>query len=97
MSNRLYELFEKHNDIYLKFEEVIENPRSRRPDLHAFLLLDELMPENRDIVNAAEHDVIYLDIDVDELEKVVSEDHIKELVACGVSFDSEYDCLSMLV
>lgn len=81
-------------DDFLKFEEV-ENPRSKRPDLHAFLLLDELVPGDSDMVAAAEHDQIYLDADAEKLAAVVSLDQIRELRRCGVMFDSETDGLSM--
>lgn len=79
------ELFEKHNDEYLKFERV-ENKRSSRPDLHAFLLLDELFPGTRDIVSHASHDEIYLDIDSDDIEKL-TEGQVIELLRCGVLYD----------
>ena len=35
------ELFEKHEDEYLKFE-MVEKPKSTRRDVHAFILLSEL-------------------------------------------------------
>jgi hypothetical protein len=91
----LQEIFEEYNDEYLSFEKV-ENKRSQRPDLHAFLLLDELFPSDRDIVSAAEHDEIYLDIEEDQLEKLTKE-QILELVRCGIIFDSEYGCLCSFV
>ena len=47
-------------DEFLKFDRV-ENKRSQRSDLHAFLLLDELFPCDSDIVNHAEHDQIWLE------------------------------------
>jgi len=46
------ELFEKHDGEYLKFERV-ENPKSKRSDVHAFIRLDELYPGNRDMIVAA--------------------------------------------
>lgn len=47
--------FAKHADCaeYLKFDRV-EPKLSRRPDLHAFLLLDRLVPGIRDIIGCAE-------------------------------------------
>lgn len=81
------ELFEKHNDEYLKFERV-ENKRSKRPDLHAFLLLDELFPATRDIVCSASHDEIWLGIDSDDIEKL-TEKQVIELLRCGVLYAEE--------
>ena len=79
---------------YIKFERV-ENRRSNRPDLHAFLLLDELCPSNRDrdMVCAAEHDEIWLDVDVNSF--VLTDDQIIELTRCGVRYDPECECLVM--
>jgi hypothetical protein len=38
--------FESVNDDYLKFD-LVENKRSQRPDLNAFILLDEISPSPR--------------------------------------------------
>jgi hypothetical protein len=92
----LYETFEKFDDEYIKFERV-ENKLSSRPDLHAFILLDQLCPHDSDMVSAAEHDEIYLDIDMDKLAEVVTEDQVCDLVRCGVRYDGELDCLCMFV
>jgi hypothetical protein len=78
---------------FLGFEKV-QNKRSNRPDLHAFLLLDRLFPGKKDIVSAAEHDKIYLDIEGDQI-AILSDDEIIELSRCGVMYDGENDCLCM--
>lgn len=88
--------FEKCQDNYLKFKDL-ENKLHSRPDICAFLLIDKLLPSNNDIVSAAEHDVIYLDCDIEELSKVATEEDILMLCKCGVIYDSDYDCLSMFV
>jgi hypothetical protein len=89
-----HERFEAFNDDYLKFDRI-ENKRNQRPDLHAWLLLDELFPNpGRDMVAAAEHDEIWLDVDGKKLEKLTDE-QILELVRCGVRYDSKYNCLAM--
>ena len=77
-------VFEKFDDEFLKFERV-ENKLNRRPDLHAFLLLDSLIADDKDMVAAAEHDEIYLDVELDELaETEITEDQVRDLVRCGV-------------
>lgn len=87
--------FEKYSDKYLTFN-LIENPLHARPDICAFLLLDKLLPgPGRDIITAAEHDIIYPDIDVEKLAEVASEDDILMLVQCGVHYDTETDCLAL--
>ena len=46
----LQKRFEKYDDEYAEFERV-ENKRSQRRDLHAFLLLDEIVPGDTDMVS----------------------------------------------
>jgi hypothetical protein len=90
--------FKQHDDEFLKFG-LVENRRSSRRDLHAFLLLDELLPLrgefDGDIVSGAGHDQIWLDIDVTRLAEVITEDQIIELLRSGVMFDDHDDGLSM--
>ena len=90
----LIDTFEKHNDEFCKFENV-QNKFSNRPDLHAFILLDKLVPGNSDIISASEHDEFYLDIDIQKLEKVITQEQILDLIRCGIRYDTGYDCLSM--
>lgn len=87
-TRELRELFEAHRDEYIKFDRV-SNPRSKRPDLHAFLLLDELVSGNRDIISCAWHDNIGLDIDLSDLAEVITEEQVIELIRCGVRIDDE--------
>lgn len=93
----LEERFEQFQDDFLKFEKI-ESPLHRRPDLCAFLLLDSLSNPSdagRDMVSAAEHDVIYMDVDVEELAAKITDDQVLVLVRCGVSYDSDNDGLMM--
>lgn len=92
----LADVFNKFEDEYLKFERVV-NKHSNRPDLHAFLLLDSLVPTERetDMVACAEHDEIWLGIDPEELSAVASEEQILELVRCGVRYDADVESLAM--
>ncbi len=84
-----------YQDEFLEFERV-ENKRSKRADLHAFLLLDELVPgEKRDIVACAQHDEIWLGVDTDKLAGVITEEQVRELIRCGVRFDASTDSLCM--
>lgn len=73
---------------YIEFDRV-ENKLSNRPDLHAFLLLDKLVPGKGDMVSGAEHDEIYLETDLEELAAVATEDDIRDLVRCGVRCDGD--------
>jgi hypothetical protein len=87
---------ERFDDDYLKFDRVA-NPKSKRPDLHAFLLLDSLVPGIFDMVARAEHDEIYLKVYPDDLAEVATEEQILELIRCGVRYDSDTDGLAMFV
>ncbi len=77
-------LFEKHNEEFLKFDRVVD-PKSTRPDLQGFLLLDRLVPGESDIVSAAAHDEIWFGIDLEDLAKVITEEQVIELLRCGIS------------
>jgi hypothetical protein len=96
----LEEIFEHLSEVEnlscLSFEKKVANKLSKRSDLHAFILLDKLFPnDDRDIVSCAEHDEIYLDIDTDKLLEIATIDQIRELVCCGVHFDSSLPSLKM--
>jgi hypothetical protein len=82
------ELFDKYEDEYLKFDRI-EKKFSNRPDLHAFILLDQLMPGTSDMVSAAGHDIIYLDIDAEKFLEIATEDIIRDLSRCGVHVDED--------
>jgi hypothetical protein len=84
------------HDDFLKFERITDPPSQRR-DLCAFLLLDKLLPGDRDIVACAEHDQIWLNVDIDELAKVASKDDVVYLLRCGVWYDGDVESLSMFV
>jgi hypothetical protein len=90
--------FEKFDDEFLKFKHIPESDRlSNRPDLHAFLLLDRLCPGSDDMVSAAEHDEIWLDVDVGALARVATEDNVLALVRCGVRYDDDVESLALFV
>lgn len=91
-----HEQYEKHESEFLKFEKV-ENKTSQRRDLHAFMLLDRLVPGEKDIVGCAEHDEIWLEVDPEELAKVATEEQIIELIRCGVRYDEDTESLAMFV
>lgn len=80
--------FEAVDDDYGEFDKV-QNKRSQRPDLHAFLLLDELFPApGRGMVSAADYDKIWLEIEDEQVDKLTDE-QILELVRCGVMYDGD--------
>ena len=98
ISVTLEERFDLYNEEYGKFNNIA-TPLHRRADLCAFLMLDALLPEpspGNDMIGASEHDKFYLNVDMEALEKVIADEQIRDLVRCGVFYDSENDGLSML-
>ena len=93
---KIEKLFEKHDDEFLKFDRI-EHKLSKRPDLHAFILLDGLLSGDDDMITSAEHDEIWLDVDLDELTKIITEEQIIDLIRCGVMLDEEHEGFSMFV
>lgn len=93
----IQERFQKHEDISLDAFKTITPERrfSNRPDMHALMLLDKLLPGDSDIISCSSSSMLYLDIDLEALNPVIHDDQIMELCACGVFMDEEYDCLAM--
>jgi len=90
----LGERFEQFDTEFLAWQ-LVANPRAQRRDLHAFLLLDELVPGTLPIICAAEHDEYYLEIDCEALNKAATDEQLLELRRCGIRYDSECDCLAV--
>lgn len=88
------EMFESVSDEeFLRFERV-EDKRSTRPDIHAFLLLNDLFPCTTSIVSGAQHDQIWLGVHESEVSTLTIQNVI-ELSRCGVSYDDETGSLYM--
>jgi len=88
------ERFEAVNDDFLKFE-LVEKKLNHRPDLHAWIFLDLLFPNpGSDIVCAAAHDEIWLDVSSENIAKLTDK-NILELTRCGVRYDAENESLAM--
>ncbi len=90
----LKQFWEANDGEFLKFERV-ENKRSKRPDFHAFLLLDELVPDprGRDMVSGAEHDQIWLQPEPEDLLEAATLQQLIDLHRCGVRCDEYGLCM----
>lgn len=88
------QIFDRYDHEFLKKERV-DFTVTKRPDLHAFLLLDRLLPGKRDMISASEHDEYFLDIDIDKLVEVITEADIITLQRCGVRYDESLDSLAV--
>lgn len=88
-------LFNKHDEEYIEWDSV-KVRRSAAPDVHAFLLLEELCPfkaGHPDMVQGARHDEITLRPEAEELAAVVTEEQVIELLRCGVRLEKGYLCM----
>ena len=85
-AKELIECFEKNHEEYAKFEKI-ENKRSARADVHAFVLLDSLCPTTGNLIVNSEHDNISLGIDLEDLAPVITEEQIIELIRCGIRIE----------
>ncbi len=90
----LHDAFERYDDEYLKFE-LITSPIHPRPDICAFMMLHKLQPTDGAIVSAAQHDVIYLNIDCEELAKSITDEQVRYLTRCGIFHENDTDSLGM--
>lgn len=83
----LEKYWEEYSDSeYYAFDRV-ENKLCSARDLHAFLLIDKLIPSTFYVIDAAEHDIVYLGVSVAALAEVITPEQIKELVRCGICYD----------
>jgi hypothetical protein len=94
--DEMTELFEAASE---NFSSTFFVPDGRfgtmRTDLHVFLLLDSLVPPEphreglpiSDFICAAEHDQIWLDVDIEKLAAVITPELVVELDAAGVMVD----------
>lgn len=86
--------FERFSDDYLDFKNISPaNKLSDRPDLCAFLILDKLVPGKQDIVDSAEHDEFYLSISPETFIELVNDGQLRDLVRCGLRYDSSTESL----
>ena len=95
------------DEMYEAFEAAANRPYNhdwkpsgefgtKRRDLHAFLLLEKLLPGSEErIVSAADHDEIWLGVDPEALAAVITIEQIEELDSCGVMADEDHDGLHM--
>lgn len=89
----LHDIFVKHDDEFIKFERV-SNKLHKCPDIHAFLLLEQIAPVERGrIITCAEHDEIYLGTDMELFCANAREEQIVDLIRCGVRYDNNGFCM----
>lgn len=86
--------FEAVSENFQKFDRV-KKKRSARPDLHAFILLDELCPNpSCNMVCSTGHSEFWLDVAEYQVDRLTDK-QILELVRCGVMYDVKTSGLNM--
>jgi hypothetical protein len=80
--NIFYDL--EDTEEYLQFHKI-KNPLSKRPDMHALLMLDKMFPEEGDMIDWAGHEVIGISISPEELLEVATKEELLDLYRCGLS------------
>lgn len=97
-------------ELYEAFENASENSKIvwNRNDLDAFLKLLELgwanpgsvvqgVQSKRSMISCAEHDEIWLDVDLEWLASVATLEDVEYLVSCNILLDEDTDSLHMFV
>lgn len=85
----LVDLFEMHIDGEYLEDERLTEVHTKRNDLNGFMILERLVPGKRDIIAHARHDKIYLEIDLNNLAAVATEEDVKNLLRCGVMYSDD--------
>lgn len=87
------------DEIMLAFEKAVERPiNTGLHDIDGFLHLIKLgWKPNKDIFSSAEHDQVWLNVDMEWFASVATVDDINYLYDCGIWYDSGYVCLGMSV
>ena len=90
--------FKKFENDNLRFDQI-QNPPSPYGDLCALLWIAKNVPSKKpyNILAAADHDIVYIDCDLEALNEVATDDDIKMLICCGVGLNHGDDYLHMFV
>ena len=98
-ADEVEEFFDTYNDEYGKGQDIPKIRRlAHRDDVHAFMMLDRLLPPKKkqlehgppDMICGAEHDKIWLGVEYKELAKAgITEEQIIDLIRCGCMAESE--------
>lgn len=92
---RLLQLFKHyHEQDKLSFINVSDK-LSDNKHLHAFFLLQSLVPSKRNIIAKADYDTVYLDFVAEDLLDMITDVQIEEFAACGFNYNNANDFLTI--
>lgn len=101
MSDKTEELVEQLRSWFTAYQETEYlngwSNRTDRLDLAGFNRLDKLVPGQRDMIVAAEHDQIWLSVSLQDLAGIATEEDVIYLIRCGILYDSNHDSLKINV
>jgi hypothetical protein len=90
-----WELVTRYGEEYGKFDHVLHK-LSKRPDVHAIMMLDKLFDGSSAMIVGSYSDEIWFDVHDDAI-KSLTDDQIIELSRCGVRHDQKTQSLCMFI
>lgn len=82
-------LFNDEDSWKMEFKDVTEK-LSYRPDVHAFILLDQLCPGVVDLVSGSDYERYFLRVSAGDLARAgATQQQIEDLIRSGVSLDED--------
>lgn len=92
--NEMIDIFDDNSEEFLEFNRIQEK-LSSRSDIHAFILMNNLVSDTQPIISASEHDEFFLSVNPYLLAEVITKDQVIDLIRCGIRYHIEYDCFCM--
>lgn len=96
-TEEVIEKFAQYSDSFDTGFDTIKNPLHPVKDICGLLMLAALLPGAYCGIAGADHDVIYLEADIDKLAIVATPEIIRDLVCCGIFWSDEYNSLIKFV
>jgi hypothetical protein len=84
------EIISLFDETYTKNFKDIEKPLHRLPDVNLLLMLSNFFPTKTFLIGGSSHEVIYLNIDLDDL-TILSKNDILDLIRSGLVYGSDDD------
>lgn len=85
-SDELLQIFEENENEYGEDRNLLKGLN----------YLNNLIPSNY-LIDGADHDVVYLNVNLDDLAEVATKEDIVQLLRYGIIWSDEYDCLYLNV
>ncbi len=96
---KMVELFRLWDDDYdLDFNDV-QGKHSKRADVHILVTLDKILPDDggQDLISCHVNDMLYLNVEPEELAPLITEEQLKDLVRAGLGYDDVTDSVFIVI